>query len=202
MKLYYTKTSPYARLVRIVVLEKGLSDRVELVAAKTRTPGSPYYMVNPSGRVPFLVTDSAFSCEDSQLICQYLDQLDGQPRFTRPFAHQDWAYGRLEAYARSLTDGISVHLREMRRPIGERSGTIIQHEKERAVRLADFWEREIVHPLMQEPANFAQLLLIVGLDLAAATKIEELECGRPKLSIWAQRLREMPSVQDTRPATP
>jgi len=54
MKLYVTYTSPYARLARILVLEKGLGDRVEITEAKTRTAGSPYYQINPSGRVPYL----------------------------------------------------------------------------------------------------------------------------------------------------
>ena len=52
MKLYVTYTSPYARLARILVLEKGLGERAEIIEAKTRTPGSPYYQINPSGRVP------------------------------------------------------------------------------------------------------------------------------------------------------
>jgi hypothetical protein len=43
MKLYVTFTSPYARLARILVLEKALEDRVEIIAAKTRAAGSPYY---------------------------------------------------------------------------------------------------------------------------------------------------------------
>ena len=58
MKLYVTFTSPYARLARILVLEKALEDRVEIIAAKTRATNSPYYQINPSGRVPYLVDDS------------------------------------------------------------------------------------------------------------------------------------------------
>ena len=58
MKLYVTYTSPYARLARILVEEKGLKDRVEIVEAKTRTPGGPYYQFNPSGRVPYLVDNA------------------------------------------------------------------------------------------------------------------------------------------------
>jgi glutathione S-transferase len=50
-----------------------LQDRVEIIEAKTRTPGSPYYQINPSGRVPYLIDDAAFGMEDSQLICAYLD---------------------------------------------------------------------------------------------------------------------------------
>lgn len=197
MKLYCTMTSPYARLVRMVVHEKGLDRRVELVVAKTRTPDSPYYAVNPSGRVPFLVRDDGRTMEDSQLICLYLDGLDGAPRLHVPFKQQDWEYGRLETYARSLVDGISVYVREMRRPEAERSPTTLTHERDRSRRLADFWERETGHPLMQGPVNMAQLLLIVGLDLALASEIAELEAGRAKLSAWAKRLRAQPAVKAT-----
>ena len=52
MKLYFTAASPYARLARIVVVEKQLEGRVEFVLAQTRVPDSPYYAINPSGRVP------------------------------------------------------------------------------------------------------------------------------------------------------
>jgi len=57
MKLYITPGSPYARMARIVVLEKGLEKRVEIIAAQTRTTDSPYYGINPSGRVPYLIRD-------------------------------------------------------------------------------------------------------------------------------------------------
>ena len=128
MKLYVTYTSPYARLARIVVIEKALEDRVEIIEAKTRTPGSPYYQINPSGRVPYLIDDAGVGMEDSQLICAYLDSLDGKPRFHDPFNASDWAYRRLEATARSMCEGISVWMREMSRPENERSPTVLAHE--------------------------------------------------------------------------
>lgn len=34
MKLYITETSPYARIARIVILEKGLESRVEIIVAR------------------------------------------------------------------------------------------------------------------------------------------------------------------------
>ena len=197
MQLYTTDTSPYARLARIVVIEKGLSDRMSIEPAKTRQPGSPYYQINPSGRVPFLVRDDGRTMEDSQVICRYLDSLDGKPRLHVDFAHQDWTYGRLESYARSMVDGLSVYIRELRRPSNEQSPTILQHETERAIRLADHWERNVIHPLMQGPLNMAQLLLIVALDVGARARIADLEGGRPKLSIWARRMRALPAVKAT-----
>ena len=41
MKLYVTLRSPYARLARILVLEKELEDRVEIIQAKNAHPGQP-----------------------------------------------------------------------------------------------------------------------------------------------------------------
>src|SRR5215475_9982450 len=149
MKLYVTYTSPYARLARIVVMEKELEDRVEIIEAKTRTSGSPYYQVNPSGRVPYLVDHAGVGMEDSQLICAYLDSLDGKPRFHQPTLNPDWAYLRFEFSTRSMCDGISVWTREMARPANERSPTVLAHEITRSQRMADVFEGYIVDPLMQ-----------------------------------------------------
>jgi hypothetical protein len=50
MKLYVTYISLYARLARIIVIEKALEDRVEIIEAKTRTLGSPCYQINSCAR--------------------------------------------------------------------------------------------------------------------------------------------------------
>lgn len=202
MKLYITPTSPYARLVRIVILEKDLTDRVQIITAETRKPDSPYYDINPSGRVPFLVCDDGTSFEDSQLITTYLDSLDGRPSLASYALYHDRSYGRLEAYARSMLDGIAVYRREMRRPASERSPSILAHEAARAQRMADFWEKEITQPAMREPLNIAQALLIIALDTGALDNIGPLERDRAKLSIWTRRVRQIPSIAATAPKLP
>ena len=148
MNLYITPGSPYARMARILVLEKGLESRVEMIVAKTRVADSPYYGVNPSGRVPYLVCDDGVGLEESALICAYLDHLDGDPIFDLSAGDQGWDARRLEALARSMLDGLSVWNREMSRPERERSPGVIQHEADRARRMPDVWEREIAHPVM------------------------------------------------------
>ena len=47
MKLYVTYTSPYARLARIVVIEKTLEDRVEIIEAKDAHRGKPLLQDQP-----------------------------------------------------------------------------------------------------------------------------------------------------------
>src|SRR5581483_2357573 len=156
------------RLARIVVIEKGLDQRVDVIEAATRAADSPYYQINPSGRVPYLIDDAGVGMEDSQVICAYLDGLDGAPRFHDAGGDTDWAYRRCEATARSFCDGISVWVREARRRENERSPGVMRHEAARATRLADMFEAEVARPLWREPPRMAHLLLAVSLDVARA----------------------------------
>ena len=199
MKLYITPGSPYARMARIVVLEKKLESRVETIAAKTRTADSPYYDINPSGRVPYLVRDDGVGMEESALICAYLDHLDGAPQFDLPGGDQMWESRRLEALARSMLDGLSVWGREILRPENERSPGVIQHETARAQRMADVWEREIGQPLMRGALNMIQITLACALGLEARNPGFLWRVGRPGLSGWFERIAARPSLKATAP---
>ena len=199
MKLYVTYGSPYARLARILVIEKALEDRVEIIEAKTRTPGSPYYRINPSGRVPYLIDDSGVGMEDSQLICAYLDGLDGTPRFHDASRTCDWGYLRLEFAARSMCDGIAVWGREMARPENERSPTTLAHESARAQRMADFFEELATDPLMHGPPGMAHLILAVAVELARKRGLGDLTADRPRLAAWMRSITDRPSLKRTVP---
>ena len=200
MKLYITPGSPYARMARVMVLEKGLEKRVEVIPAKTRAAGSPYYSINPSGRVPYLVRDDGVGMEESALICAWLDHLDGKPAFDLPT--EDWDARRLEALARSMLDGLAVWSREMSRPENERSPGIIEHEKRRSERFADAWEREIDHVLMHAPLNLVQITLTCALGMEIRNPDFQWRPGHPKLATWYARITERPSLAATAPPPP
>ena len=197
LKLYVTPGSPYARMARIVVLEKGLQDRVEILTAKTRVADSPYYAINPSGRVPYLVDERGVGLEESVYICAYLDRLDGAAALDG--GERSWEGRRLEALARSLLDGLSVWLREILRPQNERSAPVIRHETERARRLLDVWEREASHALMGGALNMVQITLGCALGLEARNSDFRWRAGRPQLSAWFDRIAARPSFAATAP---
>ena len=200
VKLYVTLTSPYARLARIVVLEKELDDKVEQIIAKTRQAGSPYYEVNPSGRVPCLVLSNGTRLEESQLVCSYLDHLDSAPLFEPPSGTEGLQVRWLEAMARSLLDGLSVWIREGFRPVDERSPGIVSHEQARAARLIDVWENEIIDSVMQgDLNNMAQLTLITTLQLEQWNPDFKWREGHPRLVEWCDRLSDRSSLQQTVP---
>jgi glutathione S-transferase len=182
-----------------MVIEKALEERVEIIEAKTRTPGSPYYQINPSGRVPYLIDDSGFGMEDSQIICAYLDGLDGRPRFHGTERASDWDYLRLEFSARGMCDGIAVWGREMARPANERSPTTLAHEKVRAERLADFFEDHVSDQPMQGSPAMAHLTLVVAVEMARRRGLGDLTAGRQRLANWMRPFFTLPSVQRTFP---
>jgi glutathione S-transferase len=199
MKLYITPGSPYARMARIVVLEKGLEGRVEIIVAKTRVADSPYYGVNPSGRVPYLIRDDGTGLEESALICAHLDHLGGKPVFDLPAGDQAWEARRLEALARSMLDGLAVWGREIVRPQDERSPTVLRHESDRSRRMADLWELQVDHPLMRGALNMVQITLACALGLEARIPDFRWRPEHPKLRDWFSRIAARPSFAATSP---
>ena len=196
MELHTTPTSPFGFMARIIILEKSLQDRITVIPAKTRTIDSPYYQVNPSGRVPYLILDDGMGLEESQLICAYLDHLDGHPRFDHPAGPDGWESRRLESLARSMLDGISVWSRELKRATDEQSPTIIAHEIARMKRMVETWEENVSHPLMNGDFNMAQLTLTVTLNIEHRMEGFEFRGTHPILTAWANRLAERPSLKE------
>jgi glutathione S-transferase len=199
VKLYITPGSPYARMARVVVLEKGLERRVEIIVAQTRVADSPYYKINPSGRVPYLIRDDGVGLEESTVICAYLDHLDGSPAFDLPPGEQGWEARRLEALARSMVDGFAVWRRELSRAQNERSATALEHEADRARRMAELWEAQIDHPLMRGALNMAQITLACGLGMEARNPHLHWRPRHPKLCDWFEPIAARPSFVASAP---
>ena len=199
MKLYITAGSPYARMARMMVIEKGLQSRVVETLARTRAENSPFYLINPSGRVPYLVCEDGSGLEESAAICDYLDSLDGSPLLARPQPFQALAAARLESRASSILDGLAVWFREVVRPAGDKSATVIAHERARAERLLAWWEGEITAPWMQGRLNHAQLRL--GCALAFSLKIRDFDWrpAHPRLGEWLETFSQRPSFIATEP---
>ncbi|MNR83749.1 putative GST-like protein YibF [compost metagenome] len=73
MQLLLNRTSPYARVARVVALEKGYADELTLVWSDPWNEDATLLQHNPVRRVPVLVTDDGHSIAESLLIASYLD---------------------------------------------------------------------------------------------------------------------------------
>lgn len=199
MKLYLTPTSPYARLALIALLEKGLTDRVELVWTRTRVPDDPMLALNPSGRIPFLLLEDGTGYEDTDVIVSYLDSLAPPRQFDPPGGEAYWPFRRLQAMARSMLDGLAVWGREVVRPENEQSPGVIEHERRRAGRMADYFESIVGDPPLTGDFNTVQIFLFCALDLERRLPDLDWRSGRPGLCDWHARLLDMPSISGSVP---
>ncbi len=195
MKLYVTPTSPYARLAMIVRLEKGLGERVDLVWTRTRNPDDPMLAVNPSGRIPFLLLKDGTGYEGTEVIVEFLDSLQPPRRFEPPGGPAYWPYRRAQAMARSMLDGIAVWARELLRPTGEQSPTIIEHERRRAARMAAHFDGAVSAPPFIGDLNPVQLLLFCALDVERRLPGFDWRAGCPALVDWHSRMLSLPAVR-------
>jgi glutathione S-transferase len=119
VKLLHSATSPFARKVRVVIAERGLS--VELEAASPLDEGSPVRRFNPLGKVPVLLLDDGSSLFDSPVICEYLDSLGDAPPLLPSTGQDRWTDLRTQALADGILDAAFNIVTEGRRPEAERS---------------------------------------------------------------------------------
>ena len=202
MKLISSLKSPYGRIARIVRLEKCLKHVVKYEVVQTRGTNNPYYNVNPSGRVPSLILDDGTALEDSSLVCWYLDSIDGILTLHPTDGLMGLEPRRVEAMARSMLDGISLWLREyIYRPPEIRSEKIIHHERCRALRLADVFEKEVQKELLTGPINMAQITLacIFHGSMADGLPGFSWKKGRPNLCNWVENMSRNSSINATAP---
>lgn len=112
MQLYYSLTSPYARKVRILLLEKGLSFEGINVAQSERQASEH----NPLGKIPTLVLDDGTELFDSTVITETLDALYPSPRLIPLEVRSRAIVRRWEALADGLCDVLVPVLLDLRRP--------------------------------------------------------------------------------------
>ena len=106
LKLRNSATSPYVRKVRVLLLETGLEDRVELIDTHVTptNPNAELNVDNPIGKVPVLLTENGMALYDSPVICEYLDSLHSGTKMFPVNGVSRWLALRRQALGDGLLD--------------------------------------------------------------------------------------------------
>lgn len=94
--LYHHTLSPFARKVRLVLLEKQLEVEEHVVHDWQRD--EDFLALNPAGDVPVLVEDDGLVLADSGAIVEYLDEVHGEPPLIGTTARERAESRRLAAW--------------------------------------------------------------------------------------------------------
>jgi glutathione S-transferase len=199
MKLYSASASPYARKVRVLVSELGLTGRVTVQEQAPRDNSTGYFAINPLARVPALVTDDGVVLYDSPVICEYLDTLANGP-FIPAAGAQRWDALRRQALGDGILD-TGLPLRgELLRAKELQSADLIDRHRATIDRAFD--------TLNREPAIGGGGAFDIG-AVAIACALGWIDfrfadwgwrATRPALAAWLEAILARASLQSTKPA--
>lgn len=196
MKLYHSPNSPYARKARVLAIERGISDQIELVEVNTADLDGPLMKVNPLGKVPALDTGVDGIIHDSPLICEYLDG------YTSSAAHAgevpDLADKLLAATAQGMLDaGYAVRMEKLR-PEALQWQEWKDKQFGKINRTLDHLEANPA--LLPSEPTIGAISVACTLEWLAFRHAEgQWLAKRPKLAKWAHAFSERPSMQSTQP---
>lgn len=199
MKLVGSRTSPYTRKVRVILIEKNLPFEFIEESAWTATTTVPRY--NPLNKVPALVMDDGESIYDSAVICEYLDAIGGGDLIPAGPAERA-RVRRDEALGDGIADaGIAAFLEKKRETARQDPAWIArQHDKVSAAigaAAATLGSREY---LGGGQPNLADIACACSL-FWAEFRMPELAWRKtyPNLGTWAERMESRPAFAATRP---
>lgn len=199
MKLVGSKTSPYVRKVRVILIERDMPyDFVEESAWNVETTVPRY---NPLNKVPALVLDSGESIFDSSVICEYLDAISGDTLIPRePLARA--LVRRTEALGDGMADaGVTAFL-ERKREAARQDPAWISRQLDKVNSAINTVSKELGRKsfLGGPEMNLA--------DIACGCALFWLQLRMPEiewrdsdaaLGAWAKRLESRPSFATTKP---
>ncbi len=200
MKLFLNKTSPYARLVMVVIHEKRLADRVELQWIDPWTSPPELLAVNPAAKVPALLTDGGQPITDSACICAYLDDVGQGPRLL-PAAAPDSVPALMKyGLGRGLIDtafGVTIE----RRYAKPDAAAVLPARWLAAVeRTIDVLEKDPALMRAQEQPDIGDLAIAVGLAYVQF-RLQEVRWrdSAQALAGWFDHMQARPSMRLTAP---
>ena len=201
MRLIYSVGSPFARIVRIALLETGLDARVtkqEVTRERLYSPESEVLAISPIGRVPTLELDDGLILTESKLILDYVDVLNPGPKLVPRDGSDGWRTLAEMGQASGLLEGIVTWMRALRAKQPE--AAVTARERARVNRTADALDVAVASGAFAGRINAAQIVLGVALGLVEARlSVWVWREKRTGLSAWYDAIAARPSFQSTVP---
>ena len=194
MKLFSTPNSPFSRVARIAIHELDLSDQVKIEFVTVRDSESELLRYGPLGKVPALqIGSDLFS--DTRIVVNMLEFASSRARLTAKNGNaSDLAF---EGFCLGFLESIAVWIRESRRKPELISQSLLQVEKDRAIRCVKHLDQ--FEECLTSSLSLASIAVACALDLAQRRlDFNEVE-KYPKLSEWFHEITKRQSFQMTEP---
>jgi glutathione S-transferase len=201
MRLLYSAGSPFARIVRIALLETGLDAHVnkqEITRARLYAAESEVLAFNPVGRVPTLQLDDGVVLTESKLILDYIDAVNQGAKLLPRDGSDGWRTLAEMGQASGLLEGIVTWMRILRTKQPE--DATVARENARVNRIADGLESTVGNGAFAGSINAAHIVLGTALGLVEPRlPVWKWREGRSGLSRWYDAIATRSSFRSTVP---
>jgi glutathione S-transferase len=200
LKLIASKTSPYARKVRIALAEKKVE--CQMIEKSAFEPGNPVHAWNPLGKLPVLVLDDGTHLFDSRVIVEYIDLVSPVSRLIPEPARQRIAVKKWEALADGVNDAAAAIVVERRRPSNLQSNEWIARQRRKVDEGVAEFSRELGERAWCNGESFSLADIAVGCALGYLDlRLRDLDWRDlyPNLAKLADKLGKRASFADTAP---
>ncbi|MDX5402523.1 MAG: glutathione S-transferase N-terminal domain-containing protein [Rhodobacterales bacterium] len=197
MILFTNLTSPFARLARIAVIEKGMADRVE-VRVIDPWGGDPGFVgSNAHERVPSLITDDGTGLSESAMVLHWLDHVAPEPPL---FPQNDLALMLRQAGAALGAIDVMAAIIITRKSAPDFDSNPIGQKRFRTINAA-FDRLEMGPPRDLAVSRFlAAFATATAMDFASFRFPDKDWLGaRPALAAWRKRQAGRTSLDTTMP---
>ncbi|WP_024586583.1 glutathione S-transferase N-terminal domain-containing protein [Aliihoeflea sp. 2WW] len=194
MKLLSATPSPYARKVRIALIEKGLPFDLVTEVPWDASTSTPRY--NPLEKLPVLILDDGTSIYESSLILQYLELTHPRPRLLPTGVGGIIAARRVEVLCDGICDAIILLFWELKRPEAFRSHPWLARQR----RKVDGGLNEVARLVGTREWAVGNAFGLA--DIAAGTLLRFLDIRFPELG-WREKYPHLVGYSDrmeTRPS--
>lgn len=179
MRLLYSALSPFARKVRIVAHENGLTDQIVLETVSPFTDES-LRTTNPLSQVPTLILEGGEILFDSSVICDHLDAVGGAGLIPAEGQARRRAL-TIQALADGMGSAAVAVVRERMRPEDDQRPDLIERQLKAIVAGLDLLEAE---GFMAARFLIGEIAAAAQLGYFDARKVIDWREGRPTLAAW------------------
>jgi glutathione S-transferase len=200
MKLIASYTSPYARKVRVAMVEKRIE--CDFVQENVWAANTTANLYNPLGKIPALILDDGLAVYDSRVIVEYLDSISPVSRLIPENGRDRLLVKRWEALGDGIADaGIAVFL-ERKRPEAQQSADWINRQiakAENAITAAanELGNKDFCHGTALSLADISLGCALLWLEF----RLPHIKWREtyPNLKAWIEKLELRASFVETVP---
>ena len=196
MKLYYTVISAFSRKCRILARELNIIQEIQEVITTMRSTDSIIMSINPTGKVPALITNEEQLITESYAICNYLEKI-AKTNINSHNNYDDWKINGYETVACQVLESIVYRsIEKKNKPKDFIYEATTNYEKFKVNRALDYLEKKA--PDFDSSINRVQITICLAFNTMYKNFPEEnWKKNRPLLNALVETLQQRKSFIDT-----